>query len=114
MRIPFALQTVFLQSQAGEDVEKIVAPTDGIAHKVYPPKVPKARLSDARKSNKEPPKKIGYRPVTNRPTAMSLKIFSRLSKHVTTAADATKQKLWQKTTDEDNSEELWVCLRPCN
>ena len=40
MRIPFALQTVFLQSQAGEDVEKIAAPTGGVSSKAYPPKVP--------------------------------------------------------------------------
>ncbi|CAJ1966045.1 unnamed protein product [Cylindrotheca closterium] len=104
MRIPFALQTVFLQSQAGEDVEQIVAPKDGTAHKAYPPKVPKARGSDVKK---EPMKKIGYRPVTNRQTAMSLKIFNRLSKHVTTAADATKSRLWQKTSGDDD-EDLWI------
>ena len=108
MRIPFALQTVFLQSQAGEDVEKIDAPQDGTAHRAYPPKVPKARGADAAKAKKEPMKKIGYRPVTNRQTAMSLKIFNRLSKQVTTAADATKSKLWQKASTPDASEELWV------
>lgn len=109
MRIPFALQTVFLQSQAGEDVEKIAAPSDGTAGKAYPPKVPKARGADASK-NKGPMKKIGYRPVTNRQTAMSLKIFNRLSKHVTTAADATKARLWDKKPNVDASEELWVSL----
>jgi hypothetical protein len=121
MRIPFALQTVFLQSQAGEDVEKIAPPTDGTAGRAYPPKVPKPRGSSASLNSlgeeKEPPKKIGYRPVTNRQTATSLKIFNRLASHVTTAADATKAKLWQKKRYSgtvgnmgslDASEELWV------
>lgn len=108
-RIPFALQTVFLQSQAGEDIEKIAPPTDGTAERAYPPTVPKARSSETKK---EPKKKLGFKPATNRQTARSLKIFSRLGKHVTTAADATKAKLWtKKDTDVDmldTSQELWV------
>ncbi|KAL3943505.1 MAG: hypothetical protein SGBAC_002430 [Bacillariaceae sp.] len=107
MRIPFALQSVFLQSQAGEDVEKIAAPSDGTAGKAYPPKVPKARGADASKS-KGTMKKIGYRPVTNRQTAMSLKIFNRLSKHVTTAADATKARMWENKSNVSSSEDLWI------
>lgn len=114
MRIPFALQTVFLQSQAGEDVEKIEAPAGGVSSKAYPPIVPKARASDVSHNNNKAsatPQKIGYKPVTSRQTAMSLKIFSRLSKKMTTAADATKSKLWhkKKSTDaEGASKEEWV------
>ena len=80
-RIPAALQQVFVSSQGGGDVEKIAAPNQGIAFRIF-------KRSD-KSGNKKAPKK------TLAPTAQAQNPFAFLSRRSRgpTAAEATRKAM---------------------
>jgi hypothetical protein len=92
-RIPESLQNIFVAAQAGDDVDMIMAPAEGVGCKTFAPSGGCNSDSNAIRNS--------------RPSAFGIKVLNRADHVEFTAADATKVMLGQKKA----SQRFLVCIK---